>query len=135
VGLESPDQAPAAARVTPRERARRLGHQPATVWLTGGTQEDRTAVAYALEKRLFEAGVCCCVLQEPSSKAADAAMVLNEAGLVAICDAHCDPRDLDAAARRIGQAQFFRSAISPGEPVAACVDRIVQSLRTGGMIP
>jgi bifunctional enzyme CysN/CysC len=134
-GLDSPDQAQAAPRVTPRERARRLGHQPATVWLTGGTQEDRTAVAYALEKRLFEAGVCCCVLQEPSSKAADAAAMLNQAGLVAICAGACAPMDLDAAARRIGPARFIRSAISPGEPVASCVDRIVQSLRTGGIIP
>ncbi|MDD4891567.1 MAG: sulfate adenylyltransferase subunit CysN, partial [Phycisphaerae bacterium] len=46
--------------VTPAQRSARLGHVPATVWLTGLTGSGKTTIAYALEKRLFDEGRACC---------------------------------------------------------------------------
>jgi bifunctional enzyme CysN/CysC len=45
-----------AGSVTPAERAERLGHGPATVWLTGLPKSGKSTLAYALERRLFDAG-------------------------------------------------------------------------------
>ncbi|RMF72833.1 MAG: sulfate adenylyltransferase subunit CysN [Acidobacteria bacterium] len=94
-----------AGQVSADERRARLGHGPATVWLTGLVGAGKTTIAYALERRLFDRGVQCAVLDgenarlglsldlgfsardraENIRRAAEAASLLNEAGLVAVC--------------------------------------------------
>ncbi|MGB0768842.1 MAG: sulfate adenylyltransferase subunit CysN, partial [Phycisphaeraceae bacterium] len=91
--------------VTAEERATRLTHQPATVWLTGLTGSGKSAVAYALERRLFDEGKSATVLdgrnarlglssdldytlddrKENLRRAAEAARLFNEAGHIAVC--------------------------------------------------
>lgn len=42
-------------------RARRFGHATLTLWLTGLRGASKSTLAYALEKRLYEAGQHCAV--------------------------------------------------------------------------
>ena len=85
--------------------AERLGHRPATVWLTGLTGAGKSTVAAALQKRLFEAGAMATVLDgetlrgglnrdlafspddraENIRRAAEVAKLFNDAGLIAVC--------------------------------------------------
>jgi bifunctional enzyme CysN/CysC len=44
------------SRISARDRARRLGHQAAAIWLTGLPCAGKSSVAYALEQRLFDLG-------------------------------------------------------------------------------
>jgi hypothetical protein len=101
VGGATPNERPDASTVLPShgpsprrsgyggaERARRLGHQPAIVWIAGpGSQS--ASLAYALEKSLFDAAVHCYALDAQKApaveQAIDAAKLLTDAGLVAIC--------------------------------------------------
>jgi bifunctional enzyme CysN/CysC len=83
--------------VSATERAERLGHASATVWLTGLPASGKTALAWALERRLFDLGVVTAVIdpddrpadaQEPPEafdSALDSAARITRAGLVAIC--------------------------------------------------
>jgi bifunctional enzyme CysN/CysC len=114
--------------VSANERARQLGQQPATVWLTGLVGAGKTALAYALERRLFDLGAACVVLDgenmrlglnrdldfsaagraEHLRRVAEVAKLLNDHGLIAIC-AFASP---DAAQRAeiagiVGPARFL----------------------------
>jgi len=50
------------SRIKLSERNERYGQNPATVWLTGLTGSGKMEIAYALEKRLFDMGATCLVL-------------------------------------------------------------------------
>ncbi len=113
--------------VTDEQRAQRLGHNPATVWLTGLTGSGKSPIAYALEKRLFDEGLTPFVLdgrnarlgisadltfsaadrRENLRRAAEVAKMMNNAGLICIC-AFLSPSAEDRAeARRIiGEDKF-----------------------------
>ncbi|MFT7626285.1 MAG: bifunctional enzyme CysN/CysC, partial [Myxococcota bacterium] len=71
------------------QRAARLGHPPATIWLTGPTGSGKRTVAYALEKRLFDSGVNAQVVDgyttQLGTHVVEGATLLNAAGMVAIC--------------------------------------------------
>ncbi len=91
--------------ISPEERARQLGQQPATIWLTGLVGAGKTAIAYALERRLFDLGATCVVLDgenvrlgltrdldfsaagraEHLRRVAEVAKLLNANGILAIC--------------------------------------------------
>jgi bifunctional enzyme CysN/CysC len=91
--------------ITLDERARRTGHRPATIWITGLVASGKTRLAYALERRLFEAGVSAVVLDgenirlglsreldfSPSGcaehlrRVAEVARLLNDSGQIVIC--------------------------------------------------
>ncbi|MCE5278140.1 MAG: sulfate adenylyltransferase subunit CysN [Planctomycetaceae bacterium] len=93
-----------ASLVSPAERAEKLQHQPATLWLTGLTGAGKTTTAYALERRLFEAGAACVVIDgenarmgfskdlgfsaddrnENVRRTAEIARLLNDSGLIVI---------------------------------------------------
>jgi len=93
------------SHISADQREAKLGHQPATVWLTGLTGAGKSAIAYALEERLFNAGYLCHVLDgrnarlgisvdlnftdddraENNRRAAEVAKLFNEAGLISIC--------------------------------------------------
>jgi bifunctional enzyme CysN/CysC len=50
------------SNVTPEERSARFGQQPVTLLLTGLTGAGKTTLSYALERRLFDRGRTCGVL-------------------------------------------------------------------------
>jgi adenylyl-sulfate kinase len=110
--------------------------------LTGLIGSGKTAAAYALEKRLFEAGVTCCVLNganmrhgvsrglsfsaedryEQARRAAEMARLLNDAGQVVICD-FISPyaKDRAAACEIIGPEQFLEVHVAT--PLDVCRQR------------
>jgi bifunctional enzyme CysN/CysC len=80
-----PVQGEAAFRkVTAEERAARFGQKAVTVWLTGAGRQE---MAYRLERRLFERGYVCAVI-EADRLGAQTALVAEsfvQAGIVCLC--------------------------------------------------
>jgi len=92
------------SRVAPTEREARLGQRPVTVLLTGLAKSGKTAVAHAVERRLFDAGNLATVLDgqgfrlgmsrdlgfsstersENLRRAAETARLMNDAGLICL---------------------------------------------------
>ncbi|MBS0209953.1 MAG: sulfate adenylyltransferase subunit CysN [Planctomycetes bacterium] len=95
----------AHSQVTATEREARFGQKPVTLLLTGLTGAGKTTLAYALERRLFEAGRTACVLDgeqmrrgisrdlgfsagersENLRRSAEVAHLMNDAGMICIC--------------------------------------------------
>jgi len=93
------------SRVSAKERIKRWNQRPVTIWLTGLVGAGKTDIAYALEKKLFDLGAVCMVLDgenmrlginreldfssagraEHLRRVAEIARLANEAGLVVIC--------------------------------------------------
>ncbi|MEM1355731.1 MAG: sulfate adenylyltransferase subunit CysN [Planctomycetota bacterium] len=114
--------------IKPEERAGRLGQKPATVWLTGLTGSGKSAIAYALERRLFDEGKGAIVLdgrnarlglsadlqytqadrRENLRRAAEVARLFNDAGQIAIT-AFLSPsaEDRQLAAQIIGGDRYL----------------------------
>ena len=73
-----------STQVTAAERRARVGHGGAAVVLAqAGTEAEQLAVAYAVERQLFDRGHLAVVVSGESAEAAAAACV--EAGVIAIC--------------------------------------------------
>ena len=95
----------AAGAVTFEERTARAGYAPATILLTGLTGSGKSEIAYALERRLFDAGRPVYVLDgkrmrhgiskglgfsawersENLRRSIEVAKILNDAGLTCVC--------------------------------------------------
>ena len=93
------------SRVLPDERVRRWNQRPVTIWLTGLVGSGKTEIAYALEKKLFDLGAVCMVLDgenirlgmsreldhsmagraENLRRVAEIARLANDAGQMIIC--------------------------------------------------
>ncbi|MCX6623543.1 MAG: sulfate adenylyltransferase subunit CysN [Acidobacteria bacterium] len=89
-----------AARPTPAERAARLGHQSAAVWLTA-----RTEVAQLVERRLFDRGCMVHLLTDDvgSELLPEVASIVVSSGLIAVCSsASAAAEDLERAEALIG---------------------------------
>ncbi len=141
-GARSPHLRRRRSQVDAAERATRLGHAPATIWLTGLPASGKSTLAYALERRLFESGTIATVLDgenlrlgisddlgfaaldrsENVRRAAHVARVLNDAGLVAIV-ALVSPYEADRAEARaiIGADRFVEVHVAA--PLAVCEAR------------
>ena len=109
------------AHVTATERAERFGQEPVTVLFTGLSGAGKSSIAYALERKLFDAGRACYVLDgkvlrqdlskglamdaagraENLHKGARIARQMNEAGLIAIGAFVAPTEESRAAARHI----------------------------------
>ncbi len=106
-------------KVSPQERAARFGQQAVTFWLTG---VDRQQAAYQLERRLFDRGYACSVLDEDvlGDQAGFVARHLNQAGIICICSAalkalpradvvnvilNAESLDIDEVINRLTEAQ------------------------------
>ncbi|TNE86360.1 MAG: sulfate adenylyltransferase subunit CysN [Deltaproteobacteria bacterium] len=102
---------PPKTQVSPRERFDRLGQRGATLWLTGLPGSGRWALAYALERRLFDEGrTATCI--SPKGQDLDgmiaAAKAATEAGLIAICaypSYHIADREL--VREKVGAERMF----------------------------
>lgn len=124
--------------VSAEERASRLGQKPATLWLTGLTGSGKSAVAYALERRLFDEGKHAVVLdgrnarlglsadldfskddrRENLRRAAEAARLFNDSGQIAICAFLSPSADDRAMARQIvGEDRFVEVYLDAPEEV------------------
>ena len=130
------------SKVEPAERARVLGQAPLTIWLTGLSGSGKSTVAHALERRLIDAGRACFVLdgdnlrhgltrdlgfspearRENVRRVAEAAKLMNDAGLIVVT-ALISPYEEDRAmARRIiGPERFFETFLSAD--IGACEQR------------
>jgi bifunctional enzyme CysN/CysC len=74
-------------QVSPRERRERLGQTGVTVWLSGLPGSGKVAVAFVLERELFDLGHAAHVLApegDPLSAIAVAAKGLTDAGIITI---------------------------------------------------
>ncbi len=138
-------------RIGAEDRAGRLGHHAATLWLTGLPRSGKTTIAYALEEALFERGCLVQVLdgenmrlgvsrdlgfsaddrEEHGRRAAAVASLLNDAGLIAIA-AFVSPyaESRRRAREHIGSQRFLE--IHVDAPLALCEERDTSGLYAGG---
>jgi bifunctional enzyme CysN/CysC len=128
--------------IAPEERRKKYGHSAVTILLTGLTGSGKATVAFALEKRLFEAGCAVTALHgtnmrrglcrdlgfsaddrsENLRRGAEVAKILNDAGLICIC-AFVAPHETvrEKAKQAIGADKFLEIYLSA--PVEVCKQR------------
>ena len=103
---------PPKTHVSPRERFDRLGQKGGTIWLTGLPGSGRWALAYALERRLFDEGRTATVIV-PTGEDLDgiisAAKAATDAGLLAICAyPSYKAADRERVRERVGAERMFQ---------------------------
>jgi bifunctional enzyme CysN/CysC len=128
--------------VSVAEREQRLGQRGATVLLFGLTGAGKATIAYALERRLFDAGHAATVLKGPDMRqgltrdlgftaddrsenlrrSVEVARILNDSGLICIC-ACVAPYDAvrEKARQVVGTHRFLSVYLSA--PVQVCRQR------------
>jgi bifunctional enzyme CysN/CysC len=131
-----------ASKVTAQERSARFGQSPATVLLTGLTGAGKSTIAYALERKLFDAGRAVTVLDgqnmrlgiskdlgfsatersENLRRSAEVAKMLNDSGLICVA-AFLAPEEAvrQRAAEVIGRERFLVVHLSA--PIEVCRQR------------
>jgi len=129
-------------QVHAEDRHRLLGQQPLTLWLTGLSASGKSTLAYALERRLMDAGRACYVLDgdnirhglsrnlgfshedrtENIRRVAEVARLMNDAGLIVVT-AFISPyrEDRRLAQQIIGPDRFFEIHVST--PLVTCEAR------------
>jgi len=132
----------AFSQVTDVERKARFGQEPVTVLLTGLSGSGKSTVAYALERRLFDAGRACAVLDgqnmrlgiskdlgfsaeersENLRRAVEVAKLMNDAGLICVAAFVAPSEDLrQRAALEIGAARTLIVHVTA--PLEVCRER------------
>jgi len=135
-----------ASLVTADQRAERLGQSPFTLWLTGLSGVGKSTIAYATERRLFDAGLLATVLdgenarlgisrdlgfaaderQENIRRAAEVARLFNQAGLISICAFLSPYEDVRNQAREIiGPERFVEAYLTA--PPEVCHERAAEN--------
>ncbi|QDU94170.1 sulfate adenylyltransferase subunit CysN [Lignipirellula cremea] len=129
------------------ERTARFGQQPTTVLLTGLSGAGKTTTAYALERRLFDAGRAVTVLDgqnmrqgiskdlgftaedrsENLRRSSEVAKLLNDAGLICLCAFVAPSEEVrQKAGAVIGADRFLVVHLSA--PVEVCRQRDVEGM-------
>jgi len=112
-------------QVSPLERREKMGQRGATVWLTGLPGSGRWALAYALERRLFDLGRAATVIDptdEDLRSMISAAKAATDAGLVTICAFPSYERsDREEIRSRIRDERVFEVYVNTDE--ALCRER------------
>ena len=132
----------AFSQVTEVERKARFGQEPGTVLLTGLSGSGKSTVAYALERRLFDAGRACTVLDgqnmrlgiskdlgfsaeersENLRRAVEVAKLMNDAGLICIA-AFVAPNE-DVRQRAVAEIGAGRTlVVHVTAPIEVCRER------------
>ena len=130
------------SQVTDEEREARFGQRGATVLITGLTGSGKRLVAHALERRLFDSGRACTLLDGPKMRlgvskdlgftpegrsenmrrAAECARLLNEAGLIAIASFLAPRKEVrDKARDVVGSDRFIEVFLDV--PLEVCRER------------
>ncbi|TWT33175.1 sulfate adenylyltransferase subunit CysN [Blastopirellula retiformator] len=128
--------------VTSKQREARFGQKPTTLLLTGLTGAGKTTIAYALERRLFDEGRACVVLDgqnlrsgvskdlgftaeersENLRRGSEIASLMNSAGLICICAFTAPNEDVrQKAAEVVGAEQFL--VVHLTAPIEVCRQR------------
>lgn len=129
-------------KVSLAQRARRLGQNPLTVWLTGLSGAGKSTIAVELERRLNDAGRLCYLLdgdnvragisadlgfgardrRENIRRVAEIARLMNDAGLIVIA-AFISPyrEDREMARQIVGAERFFEVHVDA--PLEVCERR------------
>jgi bifunctional enzyme CysN/CysC len=111
--------------VSPNERMERFGQRGATVWLTGLPGSGRWALAYALERKLFDEGRTATVVSpvgEDLRSMISAAKAVTDAGLINICAFPSPTRtDREKLKERIGGDRVIQVYVNTD--VALCRER------------
>jgi len=124
--------------ISEEEREKATGTSPVTLWFTGLPGTGKTTLSYALERRLFDAGLRAVVLDgenmrlglcrdlgfeheersENVRRTAETAKILNKAGVIAIC-ALISPYEEDRrrAEGIIGKERFFEVFLDAPEEI------------------
>lgn len=131
-----------SGHVDASERRRLLGQEAVTLWLTGLSAAGKSTLAFALERRLLEAGRVAYVLDgdnvrhglnsnlgfshadrsENIRRVAEVARLMNDAGLIVVTAFISPYREDRAMARRIiGDGQFREVHVAT--PLAVCESR------------
>lgn len=135
------------SNVSAEQREARFGQKPTTILLTGLSGAGKTTLAYALERRLFDAGRTCCVLDgqnmrqgisrdlgftsddrsENLRRSAEVARLMNDAGLICVA-AFLAPREevRQKAAEVVGKERFL--VVHLNAPVDVCRSRDQEGL-------
>jgi bifunctional enzyme CysN/CysC len=135
------------SNVTAEERSARFGQQPATLLLTGLAGAGKTTLAFALERRLFDMGRACCVLDgqnmrrgisrdlgftsgdrsENLRRSSEVAKVLNDAGMICIA-AFVAPQEevRQKAGAVVGSDRFL--VVHLAAPIEVCRQRDQEGL-------
>ncbi len=132
------------SKVEALDRSARFGQRPMTILLTGLSGSGKTTIAYALERRLFDAGHATCVLDgrlmrqtisrdlgfsagersENLRRATEVARLINEAGLICICAFLAPSKKVrDRARTAIGDDRFLEVFVSAPLDVCRARDR------------
>jgi adenylylsulfate kinase-like enzyme len=102
-----------------------MGQVGATIWLTGLPGSGRWALAYALERRLFDVGHSATVVDpryEDLRGIISACKAATDAGLITICAyASYHQSDRDRLARRVGEDRLLQVFVNT-DP-AVCRER------------
>ena len=135
------------SQVTLEERQARFGQKPVTLLLTGLSSSGKSTLAYALERRLFEEGRACQVLDgqqmrrgisrdlgftaaersENLRRSMEVAKLMNEAGLISVCSFVAPSEAIRQRARAsVGQERFLVVHLSA--PIEVCRQRDAQGL-------
>jgi len=130
------------SRVSLKERCKRFAQTPKTLLITGLTGSGKTSIAYALERRLFDAGRSVTVLDgenmrlgiskdlgfsadersENMRRAAELARLINASGLICICSFVAPNSEVREKARElIGSDSFIEIFLSA--PIEVCRKR------------
>ncbi|TWU37100.1 sulfate adenylyltransferase subunit CysN [Novipirellula artificiosorum] len=128
--------------VTAEERAARFGQQPTTVLLTGLTGSGKTAIAHAVERKLFDSGRAVAMIDgevvrrglsldlgfsvadrsENLRRSAHLAHTLNQAGMICIASFVAPSEQVrNRAAKLIGEQHFL--VVHVATPVDVCRQR------------
>ena len=130
------------SQVTAAEREARFGQKPVTVLLTGLTGSGKTTLCYALERRLFDEGRACAVLDgqnmrlgiskdlgfgaeersENLRRSIEIAKLMNDAGMICLAGFVAPSEEVrQRAAQEIGAENFLVVHLSA--PVEVCRER------------
>ena len=130
------------SQVTAAEREARFGQKPVTVLLTGLTGSGKTTLCYALERRLFDEGRACSVIDgqnmrlgiskdlgfsaeersENLRRSIEIAKLMNEAGMICLAGFVAPSEEVrQRAAQEIGAENFLVVHLSA--PVEVCRER------------
>ncbi|MEZ4268853.1 MAG: sulfate adenylyltransferase subunit CysN [Myxococcota bacterium] len=98
------------------ERTRRFGHAGAVLWCEGGDGDASAALAFALERRLFDRGCAVHVVERAHDGATLAAVAgqLVDAGLLAVCVAPSSAPVAELALSALAAESVHRVAAGAG---------------------